>query len=363
MHRRTSPPFPGSDARPASWSLHGASSEMRSTHGQAIAAGLSMGRAAGRGARLICCLLATIGASAPVGAQSPADRTTAPARPEVVAEYPNGTFLENLAALDDGRVVFTSYFDKTIQVLEDGKARTFARVSAHPVSILPIATGFIVSAHGGPFNEGPASGASQHFILLDPSGRETGSLAAPRARFLNGMVAHVGSRALVADSVAATIWQVDWEARTVAAWLTDPALGQDPAAKEQAPGANGLKRQGDRVVVSNTSRGTLSTIVVRVDGTAGGRPQLLARIGPVDDFAVGPGGELILATHGPQLLRRAPDGTISRLLETGCDGCTAVALVTAKDGAHALIVLTTGSLFDGGRNPARVLRLPYEAGR
>ena len=38
---------------------------------------------------------------------------------ETVAEYPAGTFLENLDVLSDGRVVFTSYFAKTIELLDD----------------------------------------------------------------------------------------------------------------------------------------------------------------------------------------------------------------------------------------------------
>src|SRR5215471_6306393 len=64
---------------------------------------------------------------------------------ETVAEYPTGTFLENLDVLPDGRIVFTSYFAKTIEVLAaKAKPRTFATLSAHPVGILAVGDGFLV---------------------------------------------------------------------------------------------------------------------------------------------------------------------------------------------------------------------------
>ena len=283
---------------------------------------------------------------------------------ERLAEYPSGTFLENLDVLQDGRVVFTSYFAKTIEVLDPaGRVRTLASVSAHPVSILATDGGYLVAAHGEPFVSGPRFVETQQLLLLDPEGRELATFKAPDARFLNGMVRHVRARVLVADSIAATIWEVDPQARTVTPWLKDAALSQDPAVTGFRPGANGIKRQGDRLVVSNSSRGTLSTIAVDANGAPAGPVALLAQVGPIDDFLIGPGAEIIFATHGPALKRRAPDGTITTILATGCDGCTAVALWKGRDGSPALIVLTTGGLREGGKEPARVLRLPYPTSR
>src|SRR5262245_40072825 len=127
---------------------------------------------------------------------------------EVLAEYVPGNFLENLDVLSDGRVVFTSYFAKTIEIIDSrGRAGTLAHVSAHPVSILAIEGGFLIAAHGQPFTSGPAFVEAQHFLLLDAAGRELAMFKAPEARFLNGMV-HSGATALVADSMAGKIWQV-----------------------------------------------------------------------------------------------------------------------------------------------------------
>lgn len=276
-----------------------------------------------------------------------------------VAEYPTGTFLENLDVLSDGRIVFTSYFGKTIEVLDRGKARTFAKLSAHPVSILAIGNGFLVAAHGQPFVSGPAFVETQHFLLLDRTGREIAAFKAPDARFLNGMVRHVGSTVLVADSIAGTIWRVDPRKRSVTVWIMHEALTQDAAVKEFKPGANGLKWNARRLVISNSSRGTLSTLGVSADGRPAGPLTVLAEVGPVDDFAVDKSGAILFTTHGQALKRRAVDGTITTLMETGCDGCTAVALVKGQGRSDALVVLTTGGLSEGRKEPARVLQLPY----
>lgn len=278
-------------------------------------------------------------------------------RPEVVAEYPAGTFLENLDELGNGDVVFTSYFAKTIEILErkTGKARTFAQLSSHPVAILALGDGFIVSAHGQPFTSGPKFVETQRLLILDKNGNETATIPAAEARFLNGLVRHRQSRVLVADSIAATIWEVDLRTRKIVPWLKDEALSQDPAVKEFKPGANGLKRRGTTLYVSNSSRGTLSSIKIDASGR-GGKPQLVAKVGPIDDFALVEGGDVIFATHSDTLRRLRPDGSISDLISKGCDGCTAVAVTGASK--RQLLVLTTGGLAEGRKEPARVLRLP-----
>jgi hypothetical protein len=87
--------------------------------------------------------------------------------------------------------------------------------------------------------------------------------------------------------------------------------------------------------------------------------KLLARVGHIDDFLIGPSGEVVFTTHGETLMRWSQDGAITTLMQSGCDGCTAVAMVKGADGGRALIVLTTGGFSEGRKEPARVLRLPY----
>jgi sugar lactone lactonase YvrE len=277
---------------------------------------------------------------------------------DVIAEYPAGNFLENLDVLPDGKVVFTSYFAKTIEVIAPGQTlRTFSRLTVHPVSILSIENGFLVAAHGQPFTNGPSFVETQQFVLLDVAGKEVASFKAPEARFLNGMVRHDGGSILIADSIAATIWKINPTSRTIEPWLSNDALSQDPAVKEFRPGANGLKRQGGRLVFSNSSRGTLSSVAI--DGVgATGAIEPIATVGPIDDFLIDTDGSIIFTTHGDALRRLAMDGSLTTLIASGCDGCTAVARL-----GDALLVLTTGGFAEGRKEPARVLRLPYAAPR
>lgn len=278
---------------------------------------------------------------------------------KTLAEYPTGTFLENLAVLPGDRMVYTNYFAKTIEMLEPGKpARTLATLSAHPVSILAIPTGYIVAAHGQSFTSGQRFVETQMILMLDGNGREVRSFKVPQARFLNGMVPHRRGTVLVADSIAGIIWQIVPRTGVAMPWLADPALTRIQDSGAFRPGANGLKWQGRRLIVSNSSRGTLSAVTVGIAGKPAGKVETVATVGPIDDFAIGPAGEIIFATHGDALRRRAADGTVTTLLETGCDGCTAVAIL-GRGAGRTLAVLTTGGMLEGGKKPAKVLSVAY----
>jgi hypothetical protein len=84
---------------------------------------------------------------------------------------------------------------------------------------------------------------------------------------------------------------------------------------------------------------------------------LLAQVSHLDDFAIGPAGELIFTTHGARLKRRSADGAVSVLMTPGCDGCTAVAIAAGAGVSSDHIALTTAGLAEASKQPARVLRL------
>jgi hypothetical protein len=92
--------------------------------------------------------------------------------PDVLAEYPNGTFLENVTRSPNGALVFTSYFGKTIELIERGKpTRTLSTLPVHPVGIIRFGDGYLVSAHGAPFTSGPAFTQTQQILALDKMAR------------------------------------------------------------------------------------------------------------------------------------------------------------------------------------------------
>jgi Protein of unknown function (DUF1579) len=275
---------------------------------------------------------------------------------DVLAEYRSGTFLENAVRREDGAMLITSYLSKTLELIETGKpARMLSRLSAHPAGILKVTGGFILSAHGTPFTEGPTFTKTQKLLLLDEQGQLQKSFDAPDARFLNGL-AQVGEDViLVADSIAGVIWKIDAEAQTLTPWLRDPLLAPDREAKEARPGANGLKVSDDELLVSNSSRGILAAVKIGPKGEAKGKARLVAKTGPIDDFYVTSKGDILFTTHGAALKRLQGDGTINNVIKEGCDGCTAIVPFQLSEGKNGYAVLTTGSLLEGGKNPARVL--------
>lgn len=270
---------------------------------------------------------------------------------ETIASYPSGTFLENLDVTPDGALIVTSYFARELLVRRDREVPArFAALPAHPVGILAEADGFIVSAHGIPFSQGAAFTTSNQILLLDRAGAVKRTIPVADARFLNGLVRIGPDRVLIADSIAGTIWQLTPSSGAVTPWLAHPLLTQD-AAGGGRPGANGLKLHRGTLYISNSSRGAIYRVAI-ADGAAAAAPVEAFRAGPVDDFAFAPDGAILAATHGATLKRIAPDGTVTDVMARGCDGCTSAAFHRGR-----LIVLTTGSLFEGGREPARILSL------
>jgi sugar lactone lactonase YvrE len=258
-------------------------------------------------------------------------------------------------------VLFTSYLAKEIIRYAPGAgAATFARIDAHPISILPLGEGWLVAAHGEPFVAGPGFTATNRFLMLDTSGNVIRTIPAPEARFLNGMAMLDDGRVLAADSILGRIWQLDIASGKLAPWLDDAALAADPAGKDVRPGANGLKLHEGALYISNSFAGTIHAVTLGPDGEPSGPVRPVARPGRIDDFAVHPDGTIYLATHSDSVIAIGREGALRTVLPEGGDGSTAVALVPGK--VPALYVLTTGGLLEGAARPARLLKVALPGG-
>lgn len=280
-------------------------------------------------------------------------------KPAVLAEYANGAFLENAVRTQSGRLLATSYFAKTLELIETGKtARTFATLPAHPVGIVRLADGrYLVSAHGAPFTGGPAFTQTQQLLVVSPKGQVSDTWPLLDARFLNGLVVLRSGVVLAADSIAGTIWAINPKSKSVTAWLKEPALAQDGTSKDFRPGANGVKLRGNDLYISNSSFGTLSKITIGKDGKPSGKLVEVAKTGPIDDFWIEADGSILFTTHGAKMKRLDTKGLQSIVLPDGCDGCTSVVPIR-HNGKAGYAVLTTGGLLEGGKSPARVLFVP-----
>jgi len=311
-------------------------------------------------------LLTALAACMPTASSAPESitSTATPATPEaiapskikVLASYPIGSFLENLEVLSDDRIFITNYFGKTIElVTPQGKQDAFANLSAFPISIISNNDGFIVAAQGKNFIGGdPNFVKTNQFLILDKQGKEVGKFAAPEILFVNGMTRLKNGDLLVADSIGGAIWKVDIEGQKVVPWLKSQALGLTPGQQPFRPGVNGLKLHSKGLLVSNTSKASLSLIKIDEDGNPIGEPEKLVETGIIDDFWVNDDDSIVFTTHAASLKFVSPDGTISDIISEGCNGCTAVAPYPLGQ-SNTFVVINDGDFYFGEKKEPTVL--------
>ena len=288
----------------------------------------------------------------------PAPLETVPHR--VIAEWPLGTFLENIAVLDNGDIAVAVLSEARIDRVTLGGARSTLIQLAAPPTGLAVIGGMLYAAVGEP-------GAAEPVLWqIDPAtGAGAPHLAITGAIFANGLTPFDATRLLVTDSWQGRIYRIDLAAGTTTVWAEDPRLLRAPGF-DFLPGANGVKRFGDQVMVSSTGPAQLLSIVVAPDGSAG-EARLVAERLRVDDLAFDSAGNAYLTTHiGHSLDRIAPDGTRVTLAgpEQGLAGSTACAFGRHGEERRALYVTTTGGIVlppDGVLQGAKLVRLEVGA--
>lgn len=279
----------------------------------------------------------------------------------VIATWPAGTFLENLAMLADGGIAVSVHSEQAIDRVDPrtGAVRRLATASV-PLAGLAVAADGTIWASGG--IPGTAGGS---IWRLAPGDTTEKWLDLPEALFLNGMTwAPDGVTLLVAESLAGCVYAVSTSRPSATVWLTDDLLR--PATMGATPGANGIKLCRGAAIVSVTDRNVLLRIPLDEAGGAG-RPTVLAERLRADDFAVAEDGSLFIATHpADSVVRLSPDGGRITLADAaqGAVNPTASAFGTGDDGT-GLYVTTTGGIVappPGGLQPARLLRLEVGVG-
>lgn len=274
---------------------------------------------------------------------------------KVLASYPTGNFLENLEVQPDGRLLFTNYPAQTIEALsQEGKTSTFAQLSVYPLSLVSTNEGYLVAASGKSLLLGENVIGTQQFILLNKSGKQVGQFNAPQIMYLNGMVRLNNDTILVADSLAGTIWQIDAKTQDISPWIQDESLAPLIDQKMFIPGANGVKLRNDELIMSNTSKGTMSSIKIGKEGNPAGKPMLIATVGMVDDFWVKEDGSILFTTHGESLKSVSATGEVSTVLLEGCGGATAIAPYPMNQSTD-FAMINDGNMYFGKKDPVEVL--------
>jgi len=274
---------------------------------------------------------------------------------QVIASFPVNTFLENLAIAPDGTIFVTNHeVGQILKVMPDGDSTVFASIEGK-------VTGIALTPDGGLLLTGWNAEGVSILLTVTPDGMVETVATLAEAMFLNGITPLTPERYVTADSYRGCIWQFDWKTRQVSVWLDHPLLARS-APDNPFPAANGIKRFGDTLYVSNTEKMLLLKIPITAEHQAG-EPEVFVTPTNIDDFAFDVDGNLYAATHiYNSVLRIAPDGTTVAIAQAdqGVIGSTAIAFGRSPEDSNCLYVTTNGGMFlppPGGVVPANVVRL------
>jgi len=263
----------------------------------------------------------------------------------VIATYPPGTLLENIAIGRTGDLFVTAIDSGTIfQVSPTGTSRVFGRVQGPLAGLAFDTDGTLVAVGGTSVYRFSAQGTP--LLVTNIAG----------AQELNGIALLSPGVFLVADDTADIVWKVDAHARTAHVWLSGGLLISPPNGL--AIGPNGVKLFRGAAYISNTGAGTLLRVPIMWDGSAG-TPEVFVSSFQVDDFAFGLDGTIFAATQTGNIIRLRPNGT-REMLPTGTLGDAAVAFGHTLLDFREIYVVNNGGAFLGlpsGPLAASIVRL------
>ena len=214
-------------------------------------------------------------------------------------------------------------FQKSRQVARvttSGKITVLATLPA-PLTGTATASGIVRTGDGTlyvNYNAGASSG-----IYRIPAGGGTPELvvAMPDVAVLNGLALDASRDTLyTTDSTRGTVWKVSLKTDTASLWAQGAAFQHDTTTSSGF-GVNGVKVHNGSVWVSNTGQGTLLSVPIERDGTAGTATTRATGLSGIDDFVfTGRGDEVLAAQNG-----------INAVSVVNCNG-THETVLTAADG-------------------------------
>lgn len=275
-----------------------------------------------------------------------------PAPTETVAEWPPGTFLENLAPGADGNWFVTSPTDRAVyRVGPDGSVHTAAQFDGTPTGIVSHPTMGTLTAVG---TQGQPD---WRLFRLTATGAEP-VCALPDVLGANGMT-WAGDRLLVVDSPRSVVVTADTATGAAEVWLRHPVLTPIDA-DSPLPGINGLAVHAGHLYMTSSDRGVVLQVPAASQHPAAEIEVVAERL-VGDDLAAAPDGRLFIATHTyHSVLCLYPDGRREDIAShrQGVAGPTAVAI--GDEPMLTLYVTTSGGLLSppaGQVEPARLIRI------
>ena len=277
----------------------------------------------------------------------------APAK--IITSFPVNTFLENLAIAPNGTIFVTNHeVGQIVRITPDGNQQIHASVEGK-------VSGLAFTSNGGLVATGWNAESIPVISLITADGIVETLVKLPDAIFLNGITPLSDTQYLVADSYRGAIWLIDITQRHGSIWLEHSLLARS-SSESVIPAANGLKRFGNFLYVSNTEKMLLLRIPIDMTNEPG-EPEIFVKQTNIDDFAFDVEGNLYGATHiYNSVVKITPDGntTIIAQAEQGVVGSTAVAFGQTESDSTAIYIVMNGGMFlplPTGVLPANIVRL------
>lgn len=245
-------------------------------------------------------------------------------------QYPNFTFIENIAVRPNGHLLLDTFDDAKMYTLDPSQPNPETRLVAQPAGVDAL-TGIaevapdVFAVTGGMLNITSFSfvlGTGKVFLVdfrscKAPSDKPTVQHIAsiPDANILNGMVAlpaypHI---ILSVESVAGLLYRIDTSTGRVEVAFQDDKLGLGNGPLFTPLGANGIKIHGHYLYFANSNQKFFGRVKITARGDrAGDIEEIVGAPNPTvntyDDFAMSRDGTAYVSLHDSYLTKITPSG-------------------------------------------------------
>jgi sugar lactone lactonase YvrE len=202
---------------------------------------------------------------------------------------------ENLVLAPDGSVDLTFNRSREVGSLSSNGKLTILATLPQDAAGTAFVSGIVRISDGTLYVNYNAGSLSGIWHIPPTGGTPQRIVAIPTAGWLNGLGYDAQQNTLYAtDSILGAVWKISLADDTASIWAQDTQLQPTTTT---GIGANGLKIQDGAVWVSNTSAGTLLSIPISQNLTAGTVTVAAQGVIGIDDFAFTPNGDVVAAQN------------------------------------------------------------------
>lgn len=281
----------------------------------------------------------------------------------LVYEFPNNTWVENLAVRPNGSLLLTIITSPDLYLINpldlDPKPQLIHHFSSSTwltgITETDPNTYYVIGANATFQTLSPTPGSNfvyrVHFPLHFSPPEISVAAAVKNAIFLNGLITLNPTTLLASDSTLGAVWAIDITTGVSRIVIQDPLMAPTPALPQL--GINGIRLFSNHTLYfANSAQTLLGTIPINLDGTAAGPAKKIASALKgtfFDDFALNRYGDAFLSTAaGDTIAEVRRDGTIEIIAgvvnTTGIAQPKSAQFGRTKDDRDVLYVTTSGGL-------------------